>query len=165
MLNATILQKLEGHTRSLAGVDLHFVQSGNGKPATWAGGEGFAAPVDVPGAGRHIFKIFKLPTPERRARARFLSALRLDWLPGLRMPLFAAAPAHVVEDVLAVPTEGDFPVAGHLARLVPGKTFEELLILGWDPPIETRALDAQGWKSACGCNQRGFDSRDDCGCI
>jgi len=137
-LNATILQKLEGHIRPLAGVEFRFVESDNGKPATWAGGEGFAVPVDVRNNGRHILKIFKLPTPERVRRARFLSTLALGSLRSLPLPLFAAAPTWAVQGTLAVPDEGEFAVNGHIARFVHGRSFEELLMKGWNPPLDVR---------------------------
>jgi hypothetical protein len=138
-LNATILQKLEGQIRPLGGTDFRFVESDNGKPATWAGGEGFAVPVDVRSDGRYILKIFKLPTPERRRRALFLSMLSLGSLRSLPLPLFAAAPSWAVQGTLSVPDEGEFDVSGHLARFIHGRSFEELLMKGWDPPIDVRA--------------------------
>lgn len=138
-LSATILQKLEGQVHALGGTELRFVESDNGKPATWAGGEGFAVPVDVRNGGRHILKIFKLPTPERRRRARFLSTLALGSLRSLPLPLFAAAPIWPIQGILTVPDEGELDVTGHLAPFVHGRSFEELLMKGWNPPIEVRA--------------------------
>ncbi len=138
-LNATILQKLEGQLRSIEGTNLRFVESDNGKPATWAGGEGFAVPVDAGTSGRHILKIFKLPTPERVRRARFLSMLSLASLRSVSsLPLFAAAPVWAVNGILDVPGEGDLGVSGHLARFIHGRSFEDLLMKGWDPPLDVR---------------------------
>lgn len=138
-LNATILQKLEGQSRSIDGMQLRFVESDNGKPATWAGGEGFAVPVDAGADGRHILKVFRLPTPERLRRSRYLSNLSLATLPSLSaLPLFAAAPLWTVNTVLDVPGEGTLGVTGHVARFIHGRSFEDLLMKGWDPPLETR---------------------------
>lgn len=142
-LNATILQKLEGQVRPLAGTELRFVESENGKPATWAGGEGFAVPVDVGKDGRHILKLFKLPTPERARRARFLSMLSLASLRSLTVPFFAASPIWSIHGMLHVPEEGELAVSGHLARFIHGRSFEDLLMKGWDPPLEVRTRVAR----------------------
>ena len=131
------LQKLEGTSHDLAGLRIRFEQGQNGRPAAWAGGEGFAAPVYLSDGEPHFLKIYRLPTPERQKRASFLAALDLGRLP-LRQRVFHAAPTRPVRAEVQVPEEGPLVVEGHLAPSIPGQKFEALMLEGWDPPFEAR---------------------------
>jgi hypothetical protein len=136
-LLAATLQKLEGTTHDMGGIVVRFVEGGNGRPAAWAGGEGYAAPVRLASGAPHFLKIFRLPTAERRLRARFLSSLELGSLP-LRQRLFEAAPTRTVQAAIDVPDEGNLAVEGHLAPSIPGKSFEGLLQESWEPSLDAR---------------------------
>ena len=148
---ATTLQKLEGTAHELGGLRVRFEESPNGRPAAWAGGEGYAAPVRLfplgapasdPRSGgaageKHFLKIFRLPSNERRLRATFLSTLELGRLP-LRQRPFEAAPVRTVRAVIRAPEEGDIPIEGHLAPSISGKSLASRLQEGWDPSLEMR---------------------------
>jgi len=134
---AMTLQKLEGTAHDLNGVRVQFEESQNGRPAAWAGGEGYAAPVRVAGGEPHFLKIFRLPTSERRQRAAFLSALALGRLP-LRQRLFEAAPTRTVCASIDVPDEGNIVIEGHLAPSIQGNRFDTLMQECWEGSIEAR---------------------------
>jgi len=136
-LNATVLQELEGSAHEFAGVCFQFAKSDTGRPATWVGGEGYAAPVQVIGHGKHILKMFHLPTMERHQRSVFLAALALHTLP-LRDKPFSAAPTEAIRGVLRT-VEGDkIEVFGNLAPFVEGERFGDLLRSGESPTWSAR---------------------------
>lgn len=137
-LNASLLQELEGTTQEMSATTVRFLRSENGRPASWRGGESYAAPVEVfPSETKHILKMFHLPCPERHQRSGFLAALGLGTLPVRDKP-FAAAPSEAVRGLLTLRDQSTLEVLGNLAPFVEGERFGDLLRAGESPSYRAR---------------------------
>ncbi len=121
-LSPLVLRNLEGSTRTVASAELVFEKSRSHLPAAREGGEGYAVPVEHAGK-RFMLKSYFLPTVERKQRATFISALALHEL----LPTFQAAPLRVIDGKLSASQADSIDIAGYLAPLVDGETFEGLI--------------------------------------